>query len=152
MNFWNSQTKCRCHCDAAIALCKCQSLPCNSHLIQRRRLWCNKQRWSSCRDLLINNYPINSGQTENVIFLCVCRVGYILNVTREIDNFYPGIFKYMNIRLYDNEQADLLRHWEQTHRFICKARDDNSKILIHCKMGVSRSASTVSHHINTLQF
>ncbi len=26
-------------------------------------------------------------------------VGYILNVTREIDNFYPEVFKYLNIRL-----------------------------------------------------
>ena len=26
------------------------------------------------------------------------RVGYILNVTREIDNFYPEVFKYLNIR------------------------------------------------------
>ena len=27
-----------------------------------------------------------------------CRVGYILNVTREIDNFFPGTFHYHNIR------------------------------------------------------
>ena len=26
------------------------------------------------------------------------RVGYILNITREIDNFYPEVFKYLNIR------------------------------------------------------
>lgn len=71
-------------------------------------------------------------------------IGYILNVTREIDNFFPGLFKYMNIRLYDDDEADLLKHWEYTHRFICKARDNNSKVLVHCKMGVSRSASTVS--------
>ena len=26
------------------------------------------------------------------------RVGYILNITREIDNFFPGTFVYLNIR------------------------------------------------------
>ncbi|KAJ3589956.1 hypothetical protein NHX12_007913 [Muraenolepis orangiensis] len=41
-------------------------------------------------------------------------VRYILNVTREIDNFFPGVF----------EKA-------------------GAKCLVHCKMGVSRSASTV---------
>ncbi|KAJ3603933.1 hypothetical protein NHX12_028674, partial [Muraenolepis orangiensis] len=47
-------------------------------------------------------------------------VGYILNVTREIDNFFPGTFCYHNVRV-----------------------KNNSKCLVHCKMGVSRSASTV---------
>ena len=31
-------------------------------------------------------------------FLLFSRVGYILNITREIDNFFPGTFHYHNIR------------------------------------------------------
>ncbi|CAL8334541.1 unnamed protein product [Arctogadus glacialis] len=70
-------------------------------------------------------------------------VGYILNVTREIDNFFPGTFCYHNIRVYDEEATDLLAHWNHTYHFILKAKKNNSKCLVHCKMGVSRSASTV---------
>ncbi|XP_051521344.1 protein phosphatase Slingshot homolog 1-like [Myxocyprinus asiaticus] len=70
-------------------------------------------------------------------------VGYILNVTREIDNFFPGTFCYYNIRVYDDETTDLLAHWNETYNFIVKAKKNNSKCLVHCKMGVSRSASTV---------
>ncbi|XP_074640794.1 uncharacterized protein LOC141898664 isoform X2 [Tubulanus polymorphus] len=70
-------------------------------------------------------------------------IGYILNVTREIDNFFPGMFEYMNIRLFDEKESDLLKYWEKTHRFISRARDRGSKCLVHCKMGISRSASTV---------
>ncbi|XP_029431829.1 LOW QUALITY PROTEIN: protein phosphatase Slingshot homolog 3 [Rhinatrema bivittatum] len=70
-------------------------------------------------------------------------VGHILNVTREIDNFFPESLKYLNIRVYDEEQTDLLQHWKETYRFISSARKLNSKVLVHCKMGVSRSASTV---------
>uniref|UniRef100_A0A8B9T544 Protein phosphatase Slingshot homolog 1 n=1 Tax=Anas platyrhynchos TaxID=8839 RepID=A0A8B9T544_ANAPL len=55
-------------------------------------------------------------------------IDYILNVTREIDNFFPGLFAYHNIRAY---------------HFINKAKKNHSKCLVHCKMGVSRSASTV---------
>ncbi|XP_016142020.1 protein phosphatase Slingshot homolog 1-like isoform X2 [Sinocyclocheilus grahami] len=70
-------------------------------------------------------------------------VGYILNVTREIDNFFPGTFCYHNVRVYDNEATDLLAHWNETYNFIVKAKKNQSKCLVHCKMGVSRSASTV---------
>ncbi|KAE8634210.1 hypothetical protein XENTR_v10002231 [Xenopus tropicalis] len=70
-------------------------------------------------------------------------VGYILNVTREIDNFFPGMFAYHNIRVYDEETTDLLSHWNDAYHFITKAKKNKSKCLVHCKMGVSRSASTV---------
>uniref|UniRef100_I3K6Y3 protein-serine/threonine phosphatase n=1 Tax=Oreochromis niloticus TaxID=8128 RepID=I3K6Y3_ORENI len=70
-------------------------------------------------------------------------VAYILNVTREIDNFFPGTFSYHNIRVYDEEATDLLAHWNDTYNFIVKAKKNRSKCLVHCKMGVSRSASTV---------
>ncbi|XP_066465697.1 protein phosphatase Slingshot homolog 1 [Tiliqua scincoides] len=70
-------------------------------------------------------------------------VDYILNVTREIDNFFPGLFAYHNIRVYDEEKTDLLAHWNEAYHFINKAKKNRSKCLVHCKMGVSRSASTV---------
>ncbi|AWP12120.1 putative protein phosphatase Slingshot -like 3 [Scophthalmus maximus] len=70
-------------------------------------------------------------------------VGYILNVTREIDNFFPESFTYMNIRVYDVEATDLLPHWTDTYKFINTARKSGQAVLVHCKMGVSRSASTV---------
>ncbi|XP_046680249.1 protein phosphatase Slingshot isoform X3 [Homalodisca vitripennis] len=70
-------------------------------------------------------------------------VCHILNVTREIDNFFPGMFDYMNVRVYDDEKTDLLKHWDDTYKYINKAQTQGSKVLVHCKMGVSRSASVV---------
>ncbi|XP_073680751.1 protein phosphatase Slingshot homolog 2b isoform X2 [Garra rufa] len=70
-------------------------------------------------------------------------VQYILNVTREIDNFFPGLFEYHNIRVYDEEATDLLAYWNDTYKFISRAKKAGAKCLVHCKMGVSRSASTV---------
>ncbi|KAK7130842.1 hypothetical protein R3I94_016099 [Phoxinus phoxinus] len=70
-------------------------------------------------------------------------VQYILNVTREIDNFFPGLFEYHNIRVYDEEVTDLLAYWNDTYKFISRAKKAGAKCLVHCKMGVSRSASTV---------
>ncbi|XP_072003740.1 protein phosphatase Slingshot homolog 1 isoform X2 [Engystomops pustulosus] len=80
---------------------------------------------------------------SNLEELNTAGVGYILNVTREIDNFFPGLFAYHNIRVYDEESTDLLSHWNDAYNFINKAKKNHSKCLVHCKMGVSRSASTV---------
>lgn len=71
------------------------------------------------------------------------RVSHILNMAREIDNFYPERFTYHNVRLWDEESAQLLPHWKETHRFIEGARAQGTRVLVHCKMGVSRSAATV---------
>ncbi|XP_044537980.1 protein phosphatase Slingshot homolog 3 [Gracilinanus agilis] len=50
------------------------------------------------------------------------RVSHILNVAREIDNFYPELFTYHNVRLWDEETEQLLPHWKETHGFIEAAR------------------------------
>lgn len=53
------------------------------------------------------------------------------------------MFTYLNVRVYDDEKTDLLKHWDDTFKYITKAKKEGSKVLVHCKMGVSRSASVV---------
>lgn len=68
------------------------------------------------------NWP---GVTTLIVFphvLLSPRVQYILNVTREIDNFFPGVFEYHNIRVYDEEATDLLAYWNDTYKFISRAK------------------------------
>lgn len=66
----------------------------------------------------------HSGSPNVFLFFlfCHCSVDYILNVTREIDNFFPGLFAYHNIRVYDEETTDLLAHWNEAYHFINKAK------------------------------
>ena len=45
--------------------------------------------------------------------------------------------------MYDDEKTDLLKHWDDTYKYISKAKTEGSKVLVHCKMGISRSASVV---------
>ncbi|KAI6241610.1 Dual specificity phosphatase, catalytic domain protein [Aphelenchoides fujianensis] len=61
------------------------------------------------------------------------RVRYILNVSKEVDNFFPAHYEYLKIfRTYD---------------FIKAAKDSNQVVLVHCKKGISRSSSTVIAYI-----
>ena len=39
------------------------------------------------------------------------KITHILNVTREIDNFFPAVFQYINVRVYDEEATDLLKQY-----------------------------------------
>ena len=54
--------------------------------------------------------------------VCCCSIGNILNVTREIDNFFPGMFEYYNVRLWDEESSELMKYWDDTYKFIAKAK------------------------------
>lgn len=66
--------------------------------------------------------PRSDSPNTFFIFFSHCSVDYILNVTREIDNFFPGLFAYHNIRVYDEETTDLLAHWNEAYHFINKAK------------------------------
>ena len=73
-------------------------------------------------------------------------ITHVLNATREIDNFFPAHFVYHNVREYDEEATDLLKYFDGTYKFIRSAREKGGKVLVHCKMGISRSASvTISY-------
>ena len=73
-------------------------------------------------------------------------ITHVLNSTREIDNFFPAHFVYHNVREYDEEATDLLKYFDGTYKFIRAAREKEGKVLVHCKMGISRSASvTISY-------
>ncbi|KAJ1359625.1 Protein phosphatase Slingshot 2 [Parelaphostrongylus tenuis] len=70
-------------------------------------------------------------------------VGYILNMTREVDNFFPMHFKYLKISVSDEASTNLLNSWNITYSFIKEAKESGKVCLVHCKKGISRSSSTV---------
>lgn len=65
--------------------------------------------------------PGSSGPVS-LVWTLWYRVSHILNMAREIDNFFPERFTYHNVRVWDEESAQLLPHWKETHRFIEDAR------------------------------
>lgn len=82
----------------------------------------------------------NAANLEELQQNCVT---HILNVAREIDNFFPALFHYMNVRVYDEETAQLLPHWNDTFLFLSDIKARGGRALVHCRMGLSRSAATV---------
>ncbi|GMS91795.1 hypothetical protein PENTCL1PPCAC_13970, partial [Pristionchus entomophagus] len=70
-------------------------------------------------------------------------VGYILNMTQEVDNFFPHRFVYRKVWVEDEAGTPLLSHWNATNKFIKTAKESGKCVLVHCKKGISRSSSTV---------
>lgn len=50
------------------------------------------------------------------------RISKILNVTREIDNFFPDAFEYYNVRVYDDDSTEMLKYWDKTFKYIKSAK------------------------------
>lgn len=68
----------------------------------------------------------------------------IINVTKEIQNYYPDDFKYYKYEILDNDNAEI----EEYIMDIMKIIDStNGNILIHCFLGKSRSASVVIYYL-----
>ncbi|OXB51253.1 UNVERIFIED_CONTAM: hypothetical protein H355_001464, partial [Colinus virginianus] len=63
-------------------------------------------------------------------------VTHILNVAREIDNFFPALFTYMNVRVYDEETAQLLPHWNDTFLFLSDIKLVGTGGAAGCRGGV----------------
>lgn len=72
-------------------------------------------------------------------------IGVIINVTKEISNYYPEQFIYKNYDVSDVNTDSIIHFLEEAYDFIKEHSDKN--ILVHCFMGASRSASLVAYYL-----
>lgn len=80
-------------------------------------------------------------------------VKMVINVTREIRNYYPSDFVYHQYDLFDNNQDRIHQYLDAAYQNITAFRQENpdQKILIHCFMGASRSASILIYYLMKTQ-
>lgn len=98
---------------------------------------------------IINNLYIGSYNDakceENMISK---NIKYILNVSNECEKpNYQNNFIYKQIFIDDHGDAPLNLFLEEANIFIRDALKLNKGILVHCKMGISRSATIIISYI-----
>ena len=72
----------------------------------------------------------------------------ILNVTKEISEYYPEEFVYFHYDIYDNNIESIGDYLEKAYQDIKKYQAEyNGNILIHCYMGASRSATILLYYL-----
>ncbi len=88
-----------------------------------------------------NAYDINQLNLNNI--------KVIINITHEIDNFHENnlLMTYYKFRIHDNNQDDITTILGQTYEIIERHLNRGEKVLVHCYMGASRSASVIIHYL-----
>lgn len=90
-----------------------------------------------------NFYLGNAYNSRDYIKLKENNIGLIVNCTKDVPNFFPDEFNYINVCVEDtntNSIIDLLdKILIDINNYI--TNNNNKNVLIHCFMGSSRSAS-----------
>lgn len=96
-----------------------------------------------------NIYLGNSYNAKDYYDLNKNNIGLIVNTTTDMSNYYDSYFEYVNIHIRDINGANLLPYIDEVvdkmHTYLTE--NPNKKILVHCFMGSSRSASIVISYL-----
>jgi protein-tyrosine phosphatase len=106
---------------------------------------------SSCQMTLndeitqINEYLfLGSAEGARTIDKTVNDIKYVINVTHDVPNYFEskGV-SYQRISILDHTAIQICDYFDQVNQFIKKAKEEKSKIYVHCMAGISRSATLV---------
>ena len=95
-----------------------------------------------CAHLYIGNMENAENITnlnENGITCVVNTVEGEYENTKTGKRFYGDRFQYLGFLSLDEESYPILKHFDEVFNFIEKAKENNSKCLIHCMAGINRS-------------
>ncbi|KAJ2069990.1 tyrosine/serine/threonine protein phosphatase [Coemansia sp. S2] len=73
-------------------------------------------------------------------------ITHVLNVAREVSGPCPASTAYRHC-MWDHNEPDLVRYFAECFAFIDSARTRHQGVLVHCQLGVSRSASLVIAYV-----
>ena len=101
---------------------------------------------TDCIHHITDNLYLGNCNSRNYIYKY--NISRIIEIgdEEEIKN-YPGIpenLKKLTINIPDNRDVDILQYFEDIFSFI---KQDDSNVLIHCKMGTSRSVAFVISYL-----
>ena len=129
------------------------------------RLVSNKRKCELCNKLIDNflyklhyfSHPSeilnwiylgNSKNANNIEDINNFRISYVLNCALEVhDRNLPKHIKYCHLQLIDTPETEIIIHFEKSFNFIESARKEGKKILIHCKLGISRSPTILMAYL-----
>jgi len=113
--------------------------------------WYLKYRYffSESKEIIPNLFLGSSFTAFNKFDLDKKNISVILNVTNEIDNFHEGKSNivYYKFPIQDNNSDDISLILQESYNVIEHHLELGDRILVHCYMGASRSATVVINYI-----
>lgn len=74
-------------------------------------------------------------------------IAYVINAAEEVDSKFPKLIKYLSLKLDDHKKERIERTFVRSYDFIEHARREGRSVLVHCYMGISRSATIVLYYL-----
>eukprot|EP01129_Flabellula_baltica_P014528 TRINITY_DN6975_c0_g1_i1.p1 TRINITY_DN6975_c0_g1~~TRINITY_DN6975_c0_g1_i1.p1 ORF type:complete len:516 (-),score=128.95 TRINITY_DN6975_c0_g1_i1:1360-2907(-) len=116
--------------------------------------------WKQCSNARVEGIPVyQGGEEEGVLYLGnkasainkkwmnSAGISAIVNVTKEIKNFYPKEFEYYKIAVSDSWETNINMHLSGAIRFIHKNLREGKSVLVHCQQGQSRSVTVTMAYL-----
>ncbi|CAF0881585.1 unnamed protein product [Rotaria sp. Silwood1] len=89
-------------------------------------------------------YHGDLGHASNIGLLNHLNIRHIVNVCDcPLDKIIIEKYNVLWINLYDELQADIKKHFDETNEFLYNCKQKQEKVLVHCQMGISRSSTIV---------
>jgi len=83
----------------------------------------------------------NKRVAQNKEWLESNNVRFILNISREVANFYESEITYKRVGIADSMEENAKQHFEEATSFIRDGLTAETAVLVHCAEGKSRSAT-----------
>jgi protein-tyrosine phosphatase len=113
--------------------------------------WYTRYRYffSESKEIIPNLFLGSSFNAFNKSELDKKNISVVLNITDEINNFYEteNNITYYRFPIRDNNIDDISSILEESYNVIEHHLGMEDRILVHCYMGASRSASVVMNYI-----
>lgn len=79
------------------------------------------------------------------------KITLVVNVTEEVEDYFPEEFEYFKISLRDVPSSDLKPYFKKTIELMKERLNKGQGVLVHCQRGVSRSATIVIAYLMSTQ-
>lgn len=93
--------------------------------------------------LYIGNYQNAMDKKE----LKSLKIKYVLNCASECQSIQDKDFKFKHLKIIDKPNYQIIEHFNSAILFLEEAHVSNSKVLVYCKMGMSRSVTIVMSYL-----
>lgn len=103
--------------------------------------------YSSSQEIVENLFLGSSFNAFRFNELKKNNIDVIINISDDIDNFHENEFTYYRFKISDNDSDDISKILDMTFTIISDHIENGDRILVHCFMGASRSASVVIYYL-----
>lgn len=83
---------------------------------------------------------------------CVLCIETVIKSEELINWYEQNKIMHYQISILDNSDADISKYWEDIYNIISDHYCNHKNILIHCQMGVSRSATAIIYWLMRISF